>query len=121
MTLEMIQLEIQKRQGDILSLRTKISSYDEEHTEMWELRAFDLCRLISERRAEALQRINFLETEIEELMTKARQLSKENEEKRAVSPLELLGISALMKADGRISDEQYNAILREVRRSTGIE
>lgn len=116
MQLEAIRLEIQERQGEILSLHEDIKRYDREHEEMWDCRAFEISRDIAELRGKAFDRIRTLEREIKELMTKARQISATENSRPAASPLELLGISAILKADGKITDDQYNQILNEVRR-----
>jgi hypothetical protein len=97
-----------------MSLHEKIKAYDREHAEMWDCKAYDVCRGIMEFRGKALLRIRDLEREIKDLMAKARQISAIENSSPAASPLELLGISAILKADGKITDAQYTTILNEV-------
>jgi predicted RNase H-like nuclease (RuvC/YqgF family) len=119
MSLEIIRIEIQKRQTRIQSLSSEIIRTQTELEEMiYEERRIGQrlgSSMLQRQINEAQSEISSLHEEIDDLISQA----KEEEAKAAptpeFNPLEMLGISALMRADGKMSDEQFNAILEQVR------
>ena len=120
MTLDMIRLEIEKRQGRIQSLNSKLSRLRVELDNIYDAEDRVGERLagsytIPEDMSRIEREISSLESEIEQFMKQAREIQANEAPKHEFNPLEMLGISALMKADGKLSDEQFNAVLEEVR------
>jgi hypothetical protein len=119
MSLEIIRMEIQKRQSRIQSLGSEIMRTQIELEEMFREEARMGVRLgsslLSKQINDAQLEIASLEREIEGLIEQAREEEANATTNRELNPLEMLGISAIMKADGKMSDEQFNAILEQVR------
>ncbi len=123
MSIESIRVEIEERQGQIQSLHSR---YQELQAELDEVRYEErrsgnrLCGSDSiPREMERIRNeISSLESDIESLVDQARKEAAKAEAARPkLSPLEALGISALMRADGKMSDEQFSQILSEVRKA----
>jgi predicted RNase H-like nuclease (RuvC/YqgF family) len=119
MSLEIIRMEIQKCQTRIQSLGSEITRTQIELEEMiQEERRMQVrlgSSLLIKQINDAQSEIVPLEAEIEGLIRQAKEEEEKAPPAPELNPLEMLGISVLMKADGKISDEQFNAILEQVR------
>lgn len=121
MDLEQIKLEIQKRQGDIQSLQADHARVRSELEEVYAAESRYGERLSgSEYLPKQLERIEnqirSLQREIESLMDQAREKASSQED-RKLNPLEALGAAALMWADGKLSDEDFEQMLEKVRQA----
>jgi len=121
MSFDIVKMEIQKRQTRIQSLSSELMRAQIELEEVYREEARTGMRLSPEVLEQQIRRgeseIRSLQREIEQLVQQA----KESEESRTseLNPLEMLGLSAIMKADGKLSEEQFNQMLEQVRRTLG--
>jgi hypothetical protein len=119
MSLQIIQMEIQKRQSRIQSLGSGIMRTQIELEEMYQEESRSGIRLGSDCLSQQIQRdqseITSLEREIEGLIEKAKQEEAASRPEHELNLLEMLGLSAIMKADGKISDVQFDTMLEQVR------
>jgi hypothetical protein len=121
MSLAIIQMEIQKHQTKIQSLGSEIMRTQAELEEMYREETRSGIRLGSDCLQQQINRnqseIASLQRKIDELIEQAKSEEANSGTDHELNPLEALGLSALMKADGKMTDEQFNAMLEEVRRA----
>lgn len=121
MSLDIVKMEIQKRQTRIQSLSSELMRLQIELEEVHREEARTGIRLSPEVLEQQIRRgeseIRSLQKEIEQLVQQAREA--EDSRTPELNPLEMLGLSAILKADGKLSEEQFNQMLEQVRRTLG--
>jgi|SRR5882724_178473 len=121
MSVTITQMEIQKYQTRIQSLSSGIVRAQLELDEMCRVEEAEGIRLGSDSLQEQINRdqieIASLQRNIDQLIEQAKSEQARTEPDQ-LNPLEALGLSALMKAEGKMTDEQFNAILEQVRNAT---
>jgi hypothetical protein len=125
MSIEVIRLEIQQRQSKIQALRHEIDRLEAEKLEIY--RQEDLYNVqigashVPLQQERISDEIRELEGEIEDLIAQAQQEQAQTGDASDLSPLEMLGMAAIMRADGNISDEKFNQLLEQVRHAVSGE
>ena len=133
MSLEMIRLEVQEKQGEINSLQSKLSRLQAEFQESCRLEdrinsALPDTKRLQNEMWQAQDGIEALQRKIRALMDKARsedvmdvlrqaQGQVESSGESQLRPLEALGKAAILLADGQMAEDEFEELLHKVRKT----